>query len=117
MKVQSNAPEVAPTGGTVVFDGLFHVGGTQSEKWVALEAPSGSSLPGGLLMASSLFTLPLKRPYRMPVLLRNETQSDITIPPKPVLAEIHAVQRMMGKEHSAVSNAPETKEMKFDFTT
>lgn len=66
-------------------------------------------------MASSPFTLPVKRTYRMPVLLRNETQSDITIPPKPVLAEIHAVQQVMEKEHSAVSNVPETKEMKFDF--
>lgn len=104
-----------PAGSTVVIDGLVHVSGARSEKWVAGEAPSGSSLPGGLLVASSLCILPVKRPYRVPVLLRNETQNDITIPLKTVLAEIHAVQQVMRKEHSADSNVPETRKMEFDF--
>lgn len=70
---------------TVVIDGLFHVSGAQGEEWVALEAPSLSSLPGGLLAPSS--------PY-----LWNAN-----------------LQQVIGKEHSAFSNVPETKEKKFDF--
>lgn len=115
VKVQGNDPDVVPAGSTVIIDGLVHVSGAHGEKWVAVEAPTASSLPGGLLVASSLCILPVKCPYRVPVLLRNETQNGITIPPKTVLAEVHAVQQVMGKEHSADSIAPETRKMGFDF--
>lgn len=115
VKIQGNVPEVVPAGSTVVLDGLVHVSHAHGEKWVAMEAPTESSLPGGLLVASSLCILPVKRPYCMPVLLRNETKNDITIPPKTVLAEIHAIQQVMGKEPSADSNTPETKKVDIDF--
>lgn len=82
---------------------------------MTVEAPSQSFLPGGLTVASSLCTLPVKRPYCVPVLLRNETKNDITIPPRTVLAKINAVQQVMGKEHLPNSDGPQTKKMDFDF--
>lgn len=51
----------------------------------------------------------------MSILLRNETQHDITIPPSTVLAEIHGAQQVIEKEPSADLIAPETKQMEFDF--
>lgn len=101
VKVKGNTPEVVPAGSTVVLEGLIHVTGSHTEKWVIIEPPSESSLPSGLLVASSLHTLPDKRPCHLPVLIRNETQSDIVIPPRTVLAEIHSIQRVVGKEPSA----------------
>ena len=114
VKVPSNSPEVVPAGSTVVLDGLIYASGAHGEKWVTVEAPSESSLPGGLLVASSLCALPVKRPYRMPIVIRNDTTNDITIPPKTVLAEIHAVQQVMGKERSA-DDIPQTTKIDLDF--
>ena len=101
IKARSNTPEVVPAGSTAVVEGQVHMSGAHQDKWAVVEATSVSSLPGGLLVASSLCTLPVKRLSSMSILLRNETQHDVTIPPRKVLAEIHAVQQVMGKEPSA----------------
>lgn len=115
IKAKSHTPEVVPAGSTVVVEGWVHMSAAHKEKWAVVEAASASSLPGGLLVASSLCTLPVKCPCLMSILLRNETQHDITIPPRTVLAEIHAVQQVMGKEPPANSTTPEAKRMEFDF--
>ena len=115
IKARSNTPEVVPAGSTAVVEGQVHMSSAHQDKWAVVEAASVSSLPGGLLVASSLCTLPVKRPCSMSILLRNETQHDVTIPPRTVLAEIHAVQQVMGKDPSADLTAPETKKMEFDF--
>lgn len=43
-----------------------------------------------------------------------QTQHNITIPPRTVLAEIHAIQQAMGKEPSSDLTTSETKRMEFD---
>ena len=115
IRARSNTPEVVPAGGTVVVEGQVHMNGAHQDKWAVIEAAAVSSIPGGLLVASSLCTLPVKRPCSMSILLRNETQHDVTIPPRTVLAEIHAVQHVMGKEPPADSTAPDSKRVEFDF--
>jgi hypothetical protein len=115
IKARSNTPEVVPAGSTVVVEGQVHMSGAHQDKWSFVEAASVPSLPGGLVVASSLCTLPVKRLCSMSILLRNESQHDVTFPPRTVLAEIHAVQQVMGKEPSADLTAPETNKMEFDF--
>lgn len=78
---------------------------TTTEKFATLEPSSVSPLPGGLLVASGLYTLPVKRHHCLPVVLRNETNHDIVIPPRATLAEVHAVQQIMGKDHSPDLNS------------
>lgn len=106
---------MVPAVSTVVVEGRVHLSSVHKEKCAVVEAASVSSLPSGLLVASSLFTLSVGRPCLMSVLLRNETQHNITIPPRTVLAEVHAVQQVIGKEPSADSATPETKRMEFEF--
>ena len=48
-------------------------------------------------------------------MIKNESKTDLTIPPKTVLAEINAIQKVMGKECSADSSAPQGRELDFDF--
>ncbi|KAI3351102.1 hypothetical protein L3Q82_005672 [Scortum barcoo] len=117
LKILEARQKQASTGSytPVVVEGQIHMSGAHKEKWAVVEAASMSSLPGGLLVATSLCTLPAKHPCPMSILLRNETQHDITIPPRTVLAEIHAVQQVMGKDPSADLTTPETKRMEFDF--
>lgn len=100
MKLKGNSPEVVPAGSTVVLDGLVHLHGPHTEKWVTLEPPS-VPLASGLLLANCLHTLPRNRLSKLSVLLGNGTQTDIKVPPKVVLAEIHAVQKVMDQQHQS----------------
>ncbi len=109
-EVKRNQPEVIPAGCTVVLDGLMQVKGPLFEKWVSVESPMSSSLPGGLLVASSLHSLPARqRIAQLPVVMQNETQTDLIIPPRAVIAEAYAVQRIMGKE--IFKNGTESEKM------
>lgn len=115
VRMPNTAPEVVPAGSTVVLEGQAHVSGAHEERLVSVEPASGSSLPGGLFVVSSLSILPVKRSCSMPILLKNETQHDIAISARTVLAELHAVQQVMGKEMSTKLTTPERKKMEFDF--
>ena len=122
MKVMGNTPEIIPACCTVVLDGLIHVNRAHTEQWVNVKPPSQSSLPSGLLVASCLHTLPAKRSFHLPVLIKNETKNDIGIPPKTVLAEVHAIQQVIAKEqYISQSNSNHSKsepahsKIEFDF--
>lgn len=102
-----------PAGCTVVLDGLVQVKVPLFEKWVSVESPVPSSLPGGLLVASSLHSLPARqRIVQLPVVMKNETQTDLIIPPMAVIADAHAVQRLMGTEFSR--DAAENEKMELN---
>ncbi len=110
VKLKGNQQEVVSAGCSVVLDGLVQVKVPLFEKWVSVEPPTMSSLPGGLLVASSLHSLPPRQRFaQLPVVLRNDTQIDIVIPPKAVIAEVHAVQRVE-KEFSKVDTESEKME-------
>ncbi|KAG1940156.1 interleukin-1 receptor accessory protein-like 1-A [Pimephales promelas] len=95
VKVKGEMPEVVAAGSTVVLNGCVNIVGPVSETWVTVEPSASSSLPGGLLVASCLHSLPPKRNIQVPVVLKNETQVDLTIPPRAVLAEVHTVQSVI----------------------
>ncbi len=114
-------PTVVPAGQNVVLEGVVSVKGQVAERWAVMEPPSYSPFPGGLLVASCLFNLPQHPSRKVPVVLKNETEHDIIIPGKSVIADIHALQKVMShnvvKSDCSVSNvrAEPTKELCFDF--
>ncbi|KAL1274976.1 hypothetical protein QQF64_027790 [Cirrhinus molitorella] len=118
VKFMGNAPEIVPSGGTVVLDGHVHFHGPHTEKWVTLEPPS-VPLPNGLLMANCLHTLSGKSLSKLSVLLKNATQTDISVPPKVRLAEIHAIQKVMDQPHQSLNVKPKesatSANLTFDF--
>lgn len=77
------------------------------------------SFPGGLLIASGLHSLPVKCFFSLPVVLKNETQSNTVIPPKTVIAELHAVQQVIDKplasDASETPENPRSPQITFDF--
>lgn len=95
VKVKGGTPEVITAGSTVVLDGCVNIIGPLLETWVAVEPSTSSFLPGGLLVANSLHSLPRKRNVQIPVVLKNETQTNLIIPPRAVLAEVYAVQNVI----------------------
>ncbi len=114
-------PTVVPAGQNVVLEGVVSVKGQVAERWAVMEPPSYSPFPGGLLVASCLLNLPQHPSRKVPVVLKNETEHDIIIPGKSVIADIHALQKVMShnvvQSDCSVSNvrAEPTKELCFDF--
>ncbi|KAG1933335.1 interleukin-1 receptor accessory protein-like 1-A [Pimephales promelas] len=100
VKVKGGTPEVVAVRSTIVLDCCVNIIGPLSETWVTVEPLESSFLPGGLLVANSLHSLPPKRNVQIPIVLKNETQTDLTIPPRAVLAEVHAVQHVIEGNHS-----------------
>ena len=60
-----------------------------------MEYPSSSSLPGGLLVKPCLVDLPNRRSGGLPVVVSNESEHDIIIPAKSVIAELSAIQTIL----------------------
>lgn len=123
VRLSGKNPEVVPAGQSCVLEGLVHANCQVTEKWVVMEPPSSSSLPGGVIVTSCLLTLPDGPAHKLPVVLRNESKHDITIPAKSVIAEVHALQAIISgrqsvNESSVLNNAPKqskSPDIKLDF--
>ncbi|KAI5618057.1 hypothetical protein C0J50_22646 [Silurus asotus] len=88
-------PVVVPAGQNVVLEGVVSVRGQVAERWAVMEPPLYSPFPGGLLVASCLLNLPQHPSRKVPVVIKNETEHDVIIPGKSVIADIHALQKVM----------------------
>lgn len=97
-------PKVVSAGSVAVLDGVVNLSCCSPESLTTLGQPEMSSMPGGLLVASGLYTLPAKRSFTLPVVVRNDTQTDIAVPPKAVISEMYTVHHVM--EMQAKHDAP-----------
>lgn len=113
VRLRSNVPEVMSAGQTVVVEGSVAVPGGV-DKCVVVEHPSDSSLPGGVFVKRCLLTPSNSQPVRLPVVLRNETEHDIAIPPRCIIAELHAVESVLPQSSvSPVNRHPPMQESNF----
>ncbi|KAL0186035.1 hypothetical protein M9458_017705, partial [Cirrhinus mrigala] len=103
--MQGKMPQVIPSRETVVAEGVALVSGFQDEKSIVVEYPSSSPLPGGLLVKAGLVDFPQLRPHKLPVVISNESDHDIVIPAKRIIAEICAHQTILLKEHSVADQS------------
>ncbi|XP_049332090.1 uncharacterized protein LOC111196705 [Astyanax mexicanus] len=121
VRLHSNAPKIIPAGQCSILEGSVNHRG--ADRWVVLESPSTASLPGGLIVTNSLISLPDKFHAKLPVVLRNETDHDITLTPNRVLAELHALQQILPSDalnKNSIDTSPMTASaidasIKFDF--
>lgn len=105
VKMQGKMPQVIPARETVVVEGVALVSGFQDEKSIVVEYPSSSPLPGGLLVKAGLVDFPQLRPHKLPVVISNESDHDIVIPAKRIIAEICAHQTILLKKHSVTDQS------------
>lgn len=77
---------VVPAGHTVVLEGAAKAYQSVENDCAVIEHPNQSSLPGGLCVRSCLIRLPARAPYKVPVVITNESNQDVTIPPTCVIA-------------------------------
>ncbi|XP_076851615.1 uncharacterized protein LOC143502786 [Brachyhypopomus gauderio] len=113
VRLHSNVPEVIPARQSSIVEGSVNHRG--ADRWVVLESPSTASFPGGLIVTNSLITLPDKFHAKLPVVLRNETDHDITLTPNRVLAELHALQQILPSDTLPITASVTDANIKFDF--
>uniref|UniRef100_A0A672QH40 ribonuclease H n=1 Tax=Sinocyclocheilus grahami TaxID=75366 RepID=A0A672QH40_SINGR len=87
VRLLSQTPVLIPAGQTIVLEGSARVDSSFIVQWAVIEHPK-SPLPGGLCVQSCLITLPIHAPYKVPVLVMNESEQDAFIPPMTVIADI-----------------------------
>lgn len=105
MRLPGKEPKVVPAGQSCVIEGQAHVNSQALDRWIVIEPPSLSPLPGGILATSCLLTLPDDPRRKIPVVLRKESRHDIIIPAKSVIAEIHALQEVVSRKRSPAESA------------
>lgn len=119
VRLHSRDFETIAAGQTKVLEGSVSCRTPDVGKWVMVESPKSASLPGGILVTDSLVSLPPRLPRCIPVVLKNESHHDITLPPKAVIAEIHAVKSVQSVKtpDSDPPTKPDHKpNLDFDFT-
>ncbi|KAK2879333.1 hypothetical protein Q8A73_005096 [Channa argus] len=108
VKLNSCNPDVIPAGQRVVLEGSVNVGAMNNEKWALLEQPSVSSLPGGVFIDCCLITIPTCLPYKVPVVLRNETSHDVVLPRNCVIAELSVPYKITPTQKTTTNQLQET---------
>lgn len=108
VRLTGRDPEVVPAGQSCVLEGSVHVNSQTSDKWIVIEPPSLLSLPGGVMVTNCLISLPDGPSRRLPVVLRNESKHDVTIPARSVIAEIHALQEVISSKQNPTDTTPPT---------
>lgn len=73
----------------------MHASHAKPEQCAIIAQPTTGSLPGGVFVDCCLISLPKHGPYKVPVLLRNGTNHDITLPTNCVIAELVAPDCVM----------------------
>lgn len=56
MGLNCQVPETIPAGQTVVLEGSIRMASPVNDRWVIVEAPHTSSLPGGIMVSNCLLT-------------------------------------------------------------
>lgn len=95
VNLRNTEPNIVPAGQKVVLEGFANIHSMTTGKWVLVEQPSVSSLPGGIFIDSCVITLPQKSPCKIPVVVRNETDREICLPGRCVVAELSAITKIL----------------------
>lgn len=99
--LRNTEPKLIPAGQKVVLDGFANINNTVNENWLLLEQPTVSSLPGGIFVDSCVIAFPKDRPYQVPVVFRNETDHDIALPVRCVVAELSVAEDIISIQNTA----------------
>lgn len=116
VRLASKLPVEIPAGHTMVLKGSICADPPPAGKCALLEPPA-TPLPGGLCVKNCLITLPSHTSCHIPVMLTNESDQSITLPPLSVVAELSASPQIL--THSATINAQQQSSdevhLEFDF--
>lgn len=108
----SKFPVLIPAGHTVLLKGSAKVFAPASQ--YAVQHPD-SGLPGGLCVSSCLVVIPTRSPHQVPVMVRNESEQDIHIPPSTIIAELGAYECIVSEQHVTSPSAQDLQSNPLNF--
>lgn len=98
MRLLSKVPVRVPAGRTLFIEGTARTSSPAASQSVLLHHPV-SALPGGLFISSCLISLPAHAPYKVPVIVTNESEQDAYIPPLSVFAGLETYHCILSHHH------------------
>lgn len=101
VRLLSRVPVRVPAGRTLVIEGSARMSSPSPCPSVLLHHPA-SALSGGLCVSSCLISLPALAPFKVPVIVTNESEQDAYIPPLSVIAELESYQCILS-QHEVTS--------------
>lgn len=115
VRLLSKVPVRVPAGRTSIIEGSADVASPSFSQSVFVQHPT-SILPGGLCVSNCLFTLPAHAPYKVPVVVTNESEQDLYIPPLSVIAELGAYHCILSQHQvKGYLSEPALTSLNFDF--
>lgn len=115
VRLASKTPICIPAGHTTLIDGSIHTSMLSPGQWALVEHPA-SPLPGGLCVRNSLVMLPSQSHKKIPVILSNESDQDVTIPPLSIIAELAVSPQILSHTVSTSRSPSESPPaLKLDF--
>lgn len=116
VRLATKSPVLIPARHTTVVKGSVHSSTAAPGQWALVEHPA-SPLPGGLCVKNSLITLPSQgHMKKIPVVLTNDSDHDVTIPPLCVIAELAISPQILSHQVSPNHLSSETlNTLKLDF--
>lgn len=115
VRLASTSPILIPAGRTICMAGFIHTSMLSPRQWVLVEHPA-SPMPGGLCVKNSLVMLPSQSHPKIPVILSNESDQDVTISPLSTIAELAVSPQILSHTVSMKRSSSETSPaLKLDF--
>lgn len=111
-RLLSTTPVLIPAGQTIVLEGSVKIAPPSGDKLAIIEHPS-SPLPRGLCVQSCLITLPHHSPYKVPVVMKNESEQDVFISPLTIIADIGSAPTVLSQQITSQTAQQSTLEFNF----
>lgn len=104
MTLRGRKQEIIPAGQRVALDCAMRVHATHTEPYALVEQPTLSSLPGGIFIEQCLISIPSQTPNRFSVWVRNQTDHDIAMPRRCVVAQLSVAHQVLESPKMEKSN-------------
>lgn len=115
VRLLSRVPVRVPAGRTLVIEGSASMSLPSSSCQSVLLHHPVSALPGGLCINSCLISLLAHAPYKVPVIVTNESDQDVCIPPLSVIAELENYQCILSQHQVASHLTKNTPVLNLNF--
>lgn len=118
VKLRGRKPLIIPARQKLCTTGIVRVGKTLHHAGFVLEPHEHYLLPGGVLLEPALVNVPCEASCKVPIVLRNMSDHDVTLHPQRVLAQISVAQCVtpLDSDKHASRKTPESfpSELKID---
>ena len=94
VRLASTSPIMIPAGHTLALEGSFAASTPLAGSWALVEQPF-TPLPGGLCVKNCLVSLPKEASHRIPVIVHNESEQVITLPPRSIISDVAVTPQIL----------------------